>query len=128
MTAASNVLRVQELCDYIASFLHESRTDLKTCALTCSTLTSSAQRHLFHDIILNRDILDVDAFSFRPRFDEGDTCRRFCSVLQATPHLVPFVRRLRASLEEDVVEQLRKVDFPNLQDIVFHSKDGGQPT
>ncbi|KAJ7131289.1 hypothetical protein C8R44DRAFT_871801 [Mycena epipterygia] len=126
MTAGA-VFRVQELCDQIADSLVESSTDLKTCALVSPTLTSSAQRHLFHDIVLNRGCLGIEDLSLLQNLDEPAACTRFCAVLTASPHIVPLVRRLRASLEEEVVKQLSAVKFPNLQVIVFHRRRGGPP-
>ncbi|KAJ6610955.1 hypothetical protein B0H10DRAFT_1953446 [Mycena sp. CBHHK59/15] len=38
----------------------------------------------------------------------------------ASPHLIPLVRRLRTSLEDNVVRELPGVKFPNLRDVVFH--------
>ncbi|KAJ7114857.1 hypothetical protein C8R44DRAFT_740217 [Mycena epipterygia] len=124
MTAASTVLDIQELCDYIADFFHESSTDLKTCAFVSPRLTSAAQRHLFHDIILHPDCPAIDFASHLPPFDESTKFSRLCFALDESPHLVALIRRLRVSLQEDVVKQLRNVKFPNLQEIVFHTAGG----
>ncbi|KAJ7114930.1 hypothetical protein C8R44DRAFT_984256 [Mycena epipterygia] len=121
MTAASTVLHIQELYDQVATFLQQSSTDLKSCALVCPTLTSSAQYHLFHDIILHRGCPAIDDVSPLFSFDEQGACTRLCSVLDASSHLAPLIRRLRISLDEDTVKQLCKVKFPNLQDIIFHN-------
>ncbi|KAJ7096931.1 hypothetical protein C8R44DRAFT_989178 [Mycena epipterygia] len=125
---ASAVLQVQELCDQIADSLVESSSDLKACALISPTLTSSAQRRLFCDIVLNRGCLGIEDISLLQNLDEPAACTRFCAVLVASPHLVPLVRRLRVSLEEEVVKQLSAVKFPNLQVIVFHRRIGGAAT
>ncbi|KAJ6486306.1 hypothetical protein DFH09DRAFT_1377840 [Mycena vulgaris] len=125
MTSTTAALRVQELCDYITDFLTESNWDLKSCALVSSTFTSSAQHHLFHDIILNRGCLDIDDPSILERYDETGACRRFCAVLNRSPHLVPLVRRLRVSHEVDVLKPLCKLHFPNLHAVLLHRRRGG---
>ncbi|KAJ6612913.1 hypothetical protein B0H10DRAFT_2050450 [Mycena sp. CBHHK59/15] len=117
---ASEVLHLQELCDYITD-CHESSADLKSWALVSPTLTSSAQRHLFHDIIFNRGCSGIGDLP-TGNVDEVRPCRRFCSIVKASPHLLPLVRRLRASLEDDVVKELSWVRFPNLQDVVLHRR------
>ncbi|KAJ7896627.1 hypothetical protein B0H14DRAFT_3425415 [Mycena olivaceomarginata] len=77
------------------------------------------------DIIFNRGTLDINDFSRLERYDEGKACRRLCAVLKSSPHLIPFIRRIRASLEPGVLQPLAKFDFPNLHDIVFHRRKGG---
>ncbi|KAJ6526204.1 hypothetical protein B0H10DRAFT_2450723 [Mycena sp. CBHHK59/15] len=123
--AASAVIQMQELCDYIADFLHESSWDLRTCALVSPTLTSAAQRHLFHDVIFNRGCLDIDDVSNLGGYDEAGACRRFCSVLKTSPHLIPLVRRLRTSFEHAVLSQLGEIEFPNVRAVVLHRRSGG---
>lgn len=118
-------LDVQELCDLIAGFLQESKWDLRACSLLSPSFTSAAQRYLFTDIIFNRGTLDINDFSRLERYDEGKACRRLCAVLKSSPHLIPFIRRIRASLEPGVLKPLAKFDFPNLHDIVFHRRKGG---
>ncbi|KAJ6577749.1 hypothetical protein B0H19DRAFT_1062332 [Mycena capillaripes] len=120
MTTGNATLQVQELCDYITAFI-QSPTDLKSCALVSHTFTSSAQRLLFHDVILNAGVSGMDEIhTQRDGGDEAAACRRFISVLHASPHLVPLVRRLRVGLEEVVVVQLSQIIFPNLRDIILH--------
>ncbi|KAJ7798986.1 hypothetical protein B0H14DRAFT_2904611 [Mycena olivaceomarginata] len=118
-------LNVQELCDLIAGFLQESKWDLRACSLLSPSFTSAAQRYLFADIIFNRGTLDIDDVSRLERYDEAKACARLCAVLRSSPHLIPFIRRMRASLEPGVLTPLSKVDFPNLYDIVFHRRTGG---
>ncbi|KAF7354082.1 hypothetical protein MVEN_01095600 [Mycena venus] len=121
----SSVLNVQELCDQVASFLQESKWDLRACSLVSPALTSAAQRHLFSDIIFNRGSLDIDDISLLERYDEVKVCGRFCAVLKTSPHLIPYVRRMRISLESGVLKLLTKFEFPNLHDVVFHRRRGG---
>ncbi|KAJ6566763.1 hypothetical protein B0H19DRAFT_1257950 [Mycena capillaripes] len=122
---ATNALKVQELCDQIASFLQESKWDLRACALVSPTFTSSAQRHLFHDIIFNRGSPDIDDIAILGRYDEAGACRRLCVVLKASPHLIHFIRRMRVSLELGVLKPLAEFEFPHLHDLVFHRRRGG---
>jgi hypothetical protein len=123
--SAATVLRVQELCDNITDFLPESKWDLRSCALVCPSFTSSAQRHLFHDIIFNRGCLDIDDRSTLSEYDEAGACRRFCAVLDTSPHLIPLVRRLRFSTELDVLRPLSRFQFPNLVAVLIHRRRGG---
>ncbi|KAJ7110634.1 hypothetical protein C8R44DRAFT_883765 [Mycena epipterygia] len=44
--AASVVLQIQELCDHITDFLHDSSPALKSCALVSALLRSSAQHYI----------------------------------------------------------------------------------
>jgi hypothetical protein len=122
---ANAALKVQELCDHIANFLAGSKWDLRACALVSPTFTSSAQRRLFHDIIFNRGTLDIDDIAILGRYDEARACARLCSVLKTSPHLIPFIRRMRISLESAVLNPLSELEFPNLYDIVFHRRRGG---
>jgi hypothetical protein len=118
--AASTVLKIQELCDYIADFLHGSFTDLKSCALVSPSFTTAAQRHIFHDIIFEPHCLDIAHYRVVVDFDEACVCRRFCSTIRASPHLAPFVRRLRASIQTDVLNQFRDMHLPNLAEFFLN--------
>ncbi|KAJ7458575.1 hypothetical protein FB451DRAFT_1563927 [Mycena latifolia] len=120
----NTVLRIPELCDHIADYLCESSADLKSCAFISRALTSSAQRHLFRDIVLYGNGLPMNAVHLPQFVDEEVPCERLCAVLKTSPHLVPFVRRLRASLEAAVVVPLSKIKFPNLQGLVLHRAIG----
>ncbi|KAJ6559737.1 hypothetical protein B0H19DRAFT_1145706 [Mycena capillaripes] len=120
MTAGYAAFQVQELCDYITAFI-PSPADLRSCALVSHTFASSAQRVLFHDVILDPGILDInDMRHLQLHRHETAACRRFIAVLHASPHLIPLVRRLRVALDENVVQQLSQISFPLLQDIIFH--------
>ncbi|KAJ7458559.1 hypothetical protein FB451DRAFT_1182747 [Mycena latifolia] len=115
------VFRIQELCGHIAEYLCESSTDLESCALVSRTLTSSAQRHLFRDIVLHwhGKGLPSDGVYYPKYVNEEARCVRLCAILKASPHLLPLVRRLRASLEAAVVGPLSKMKFPHLNEVVL---------
>ncbi|KAJ7500667.1 hypothetical protein B0H11DRAFT_786575 [Mycena galericulata] len=117
---APSALQLQELCDSITEFLHESPSDLKSCALVSSTFTSAAQNHLFRDIIFNRGCSGIDGPELEQCYDEAPACRRFCDVLKTSPHLIPLVRRLRLSPDHGVLSPLCELQFPNLWEIVLH--------
>ncbi|KAJ7860894.1 hypothetical protein B0H13DRAFT_2355347 [Mycena leptocephala] len=108
--AASTVLKIQELCDYIADFLHGSFTDLKSCALVSPSFTTAAQRHIFHDIIFEPKCLDIAHY-------------RVVEILFYHTRLSasgPFVRRLRASIQTDVLNQFRDMHLPNLAEFFLN--------
>ncbi|KAJ7159453.1 hypothetical protein C8R46DRAFT_1354188 [Mycena filopes] len=125
--SARVVLQIPELCEHITTHLGSS-TDLRTCALLTKTFTFAAQRRLFHDIILDprcRTFYELYPSSASASA-EDDACRRLCLVLKATPHLLPFVRRLRVTCgAEAAVERLATVQFPNLDEVVFYRGHGG---
>ncbi|KAJ7148327.1 hypothetical protein C8R46DRAFT_1359348 [Mycena filopes] len=89
---------------------------------------SSRARHLFHDIIFNRGTLDFDDLSLLDGYDEARVSRQLCAVLEISPHLLPYIRRIRASLEVGVLAPLVAFHFPNLHDLVFHRRRGGSAT
>ncbi|KAJ7458610.1 hypothetical protein FB451DRAFT_1372286 [Mycena latifolia] len=104
---AGVVLGLPELCDQITHFLDDP--DRQACALVCPTLTSSAQHRLLREIDLSE--LGVH---------EAAACIRFCSVLEASPHLLPFVRPLQVTFShKNAITQLSRMRFPNLQGVVF---------
>ncbi|KAJ7460097.1 hypothetical protein B0H11DRAFT_167536 [Mycena galericulata] len=120
MTIATAALRLQELCDSIAAFLKDTPETLRSYALVCSTFASCAQRHLFHDIILNRGCQAFHEFGIRSYAgDEARACRRLCSVLRSSPHLIPLIRRLRICLAHEVLEPLTEVVLPNLGEVLL---------
>ncbi|KAJ7676678.1 hypothetical protein DFH06DRAFT_1428360 [Mycena polygramma] len=125
MSTAHNALKIQELCDHIAYFLQESKRDLRACSVVSPAFTSAAQRHLFREIIVNRGTLYIDDVSMLGRYDEPQVTIRLCAVLKASPHLLPFIRRMRLSLEVAVLKPLSQLEFPNLCNVVFHRRRGG---
>ncbi|KAJ7830552.1 hypothetical protein B0H14DRAFT_3143484 [Mycena olivaceomarginata] len=116
---ANRTLPLHDLGGHITDFLCESPADLRSCALVSRGFTYHAQRNLFHDIIFHPGCSGIDDLPVG-NVDEIPICRRFCSILMASPHLIPLVRRLRTSLEDNVVRELARVKFPNLRDVVFH--------
>ncbi|KAJ6480014.1 hypothetical protein C8R47DRAFT_1322614 [Mycena vitilis] len=116
--AADSALKVKELCDHITGFLQES--DLRACSVVSSTFTSSVQRHLFREIMVNRGAHDIDDISILGRHDEAAAATRLCAVLEGSPHIIPFIRRMRLSLKASVLRPLSQLEFPNLYDVVFH--------
>ncbi|KAJ7445285.1 hypothetical protein FB451DRAFT_1568148, partial [Mycena latifolia] len=122
--SATTALQVQELCDHISDYLTESKRDLKSCALVSRVFTSSAHRHLFHDIIFHRGCQGIDDPAPLGRYDEAGTCRRFCAVVKKSPYLLSLVRSLRAALDIDVLTALRPLNckFPNLEAVVLHRR------
>ncbi|KAF7348769.1 hypothetical protein MVEN_01396400 [Mycena venus] len=125
MTAGYATFQVQELCDHITAFI-QSSAELRSCALVSHTFASSAQRLLFHDIILSPGISGINDIYAQHYRDDAAICGRFISVLHASPHLIPLVRRLRVALDERVV-QLSQIKFSHLRDIVFHRNNAGTP-
>ncbi|KAJ6456794.1 hypothetical protein C8R47DRAFT_1165049 [Mycena vitilis] len=119
--AASSVLRIPELCSQVTDFLHDSNKDLVSCALVSTSFTSAAQRHLFHDLIFEPGCLDIEDLGGDGLFDGSVACRRVCSILRKSPHLQRLVRRLRASLEGEVLEELHDMQFPNLATVFITS-------
>ncbi|KAJ6477283.1 hypothetical protein DFH09DRAFT_1379389 [Mycena vulgaris] len=120
---AHAVFQVQELCDNIVGLV-DSPTDLKAFALVSSKFAASAQRNLFHEIILTRTCFSFEGSiaGLASTADEAAACRQFISVITATPHLLPMVHRLRVSMFRDVVEPLSKVQFPNLQVLMLQDE------
>ncbi|KAJ7458566.1 hypothetical protein FB451DRAFT_1507892 [Mycena latifolia] len=57
--------------------------------------------------------------------NEKHRSTRLYAILEASPHLLPLVRRLRARIEAAVLGPLSKIKFPNLQDLVLHNILGG---
>ncbi|KAJ7488036.1 hypothetical protein FB451DRAFT_1390994 [Mycena latifolia] len=107
--AARSVLHVQELCDCIVDFIHNSPGDLKSCALVSPRLASSAQYHLFHEVRFGNGI----------KWNDAGACQRFCAVLKTSSHLAPLIHRIRACFTPDVLSRLCEVEFPNLHDLVL---------
>ncbi|KAJ7079383.1 hypothetical protein B0H15DRAFT_1025512 [Mycena belliarum] len=122
--ASGEVFQIQELCDCITDFI-DNTLDLRSCALVLPSLTVSAQRRLFHDVVLNEGCWGVYGRTNSRSFDEYGACRRLCSVLKASPQLLRLIRRLRASLESDIVGLLCELDFPNLEGLFFNRRRGG---
>ncbi|KAJ6480326.1 hypothetical protein C8R45DRAFT_1216068 [Mycena sanguinolenta] len=109
MSTTSSVFQIQELCDYIVDFLHRNSRALKGCALVSRPLVSSAQYHLFSDVRFGNGV----------KWNDGGATRRFCVIMRSSPHLRPFVQRIRASFTPDVLRQLCELELPNLRDLML---------
>ncbi|KAF7373952.1 hypothetical protein MSAN_00607700 [Mycena sanguinolenta] len=109
MAAASSVLQIQELCDYIVDFLYNNPASLKVCALLSRPLVSSAQYHLFYEVRFGNGI----------KWNDGGASRRFCAIMKSSPHLLPLIQRMQASFTPDVLGQLCDLELPNLRDVVL---------
>ncbi|KAF7319768.1 hypothetical protein MKEN_00759200 [Mycena kentingensis (nom. inval.)] len=127
-TPASSVLRVQELVDTIALHLLPSIWDLRNLSLVAKSCTASCQRLLFRNIILNRGAFDIDHASALESDDEAGKAHRLAEVLQGSPHLCVYVRRLRLAFEPGVLEALSALPFANLREVVLHRRGGGAIT
>ncbi|KAJ6447512.1 hypothetical protein C8R45DRAFT_1224870 [Mycena sanguinolenta] len=77
------MLQVQELVDSILDFLHDSRPDLKRCALVCKSWLPSAQYHLFSYYVLQ---------------NERD-CQRLFNTLHEASHIRSLITHIAISLD-----------------------------
>ncbi|KAJ7301797.1 hypothetical protein DFH08DRAFT_906337 [Mycena albidolilacea] len=109
--SAPAALEVQEICDYVCDFLRESPTDLRVCSLVSSMFTSSAQRHLFHAIDLTNGRWFSTSWTGR--------ATRLCRILDHSPHLICFIRRLIINVDEDVLGQLAQAHLTHVETIVL---------
>ncbi|KAJ7210022.1 hypothetical protein GGX14DRAFT_565823 [Mycena pura] len=87
----------------------ESRTALRSCSLVCSRFGYWAQSRLFESIVV----------SFRQRGDFPNPwigrMRRLAGVLEASPHLALFVRRVKVwETTADVLAIIATMSLPNL--------------
>jgi hypothetical protein len=73
-----------EITDRIIDFLHDSQTDLRTCALVCRTWLASSRFHLFEKIHIN---------SAGGYF----ACRKLYKAIQQSPDIALHVRALTYS-------------------------------
>ncbi|KAF7354724.1 hypothetical protein MSAN_01386400 [Mycena sanguinolenta] len=77
------MLQVQELVDSILDFLHDSRADLKRCALVCKSWLPPAQYHLFSYYVLQ---------------NERD-CQWLFNTLHEASHVRSLITHIAISLE-----------------------------
>lgn len=103
-------LEVQEICDYICDFLHESPADLRAIALVSLVFTSSAQHHLFH-------VMDLTSGGWYT--SQATRATRMCRILHNSPHLIRFIRRLSINFEQDGLVQLAQVHLTHVETIVL---------
>ncbi|KAJ7912683.1 hypothetical protein B0H13DRAFT_2327036 [Mycena leptocephala] len=103
-------LEVQEICDYICDFLHESPADLRAISLVSLVFTSSAQHHLFH-------VMDLTSGGWYT--SQTTRATRMCRILHNSPHLIRFIRRLSINFEQDGLIQLAQVHLTHVETIVL---------
>ncbi|KAJ7856032.1 hypothetical protein B0H13DRAFT_1902818 [Mycena leptocephala] len=103
-------LEVQEICDYICDFLHESPADLRAISLVSLVFTSSAQHHLFH-------VMDLTSGGWYT--SQATRATRMCRILHNSPHLIRFIRRLSINFEQDGLVQLAQVHLTHVETIVL---------
>ncbi|KAJ7455796.1 hypothetical protein FB451DRAFT_1373097 [Mycena latifolia] len=116
------VFQLQELCDQIACHiaLHDSsQADLKSTALVCQTLCSSAQSQIFRHVELDPWALpqgfmhDVDTALAAG----ASAARRLSAVLTASPHLLRHIRDLSVLAGSEILEFVSNLRFPLLRKI-----------
>ncbi|KAJ7676972.1 hypothetical protein DFH06DRAFT_1291809 [Mycena polygramma] len=103
-------LQVQEICDHIVDFLREDHPELASCALVSPVFTTSAQRHIFHEISL---IVSSDVGASKV----ARTSRVLHAVLLESLHLLRFIRRPNVAFDPDVLAFLTGVQFTHLETV-----------
>ncbi|KAJ7469700.1 hypothetical protein FB451DRAFT_1255307 [Mycena latifolia] len=95
-----SVLEISELRTYIVDFLHDSKQDLKSCALVSRAFTFAAQSHLFREI------------SFGWHLPNRNTAAlRLTGIMDSSPHLQPHVRRVTAVLDLFILNQISRMNL-----------------
>ncbi|KAJ7141670.1 hypothetical protein C8R43DRAFT_1131290 [Mycena crocata] len=86
MDSQGNPLLIPELVDYFITYLRNSPSDLRACALVSrSWIYAASQSHLFREVVLKNESVDEVRWS------------RLHDVIQVSPHLVQHIRRLELS-------------------------------
>ncbi|KAJ7606380.1 hypothetical protein B0H17DRAFT_1221766 [Mycena rosella] len=107
MTAAT-VMQVQELCSHIAGFLvSDTSTDLRSTSLISRSLCAASQLHLFPTVTI------VTAGGNAP------SVARLQSVLESSPHLVLYIRRLEVPIHAGTLTTLASIRFSGLRAVGF---------
>jgi len=78
----------QEVVDEILQFLHDDKTSLKACSLTCRPMVQGAQRGLFSALSVGPEAWK------QPEFPSMDL---FLKMMTEIPHVAPYVKSLRLS-------------------------------
>ncbi|KAJ7493817.1 hypothetical protein FB451DRAFT_449225 [Mycena latifolia] len=125
------VFHIQELCDHIARHiaLHKSsHDDLKSTALVCQTLCSSAQSQIFRQVSL--DPWEVPGGDTGTIYSTSDAvvagisaARRLSAVLTASPHLLRHIRCLSVLGRLEILELVSNMRIPFLQKIRINFDD-----
>jgi hypothetical protein len=86
-----------EITDRIIDYFHDSKADLRTCALVCRGWLASSRFHLFYSITTNPG---------------SYYCYRLYRVIQSSPDIALHVRELRYSHEShELQEKPRHIDI-----------------
>ncbi|KAJ6572468.1 hypothetical protein DFH09DRAFT_1312757 [Mycena vulgaris] len=99
ISSPASVLQVQRICDYIIDFLHESPTDLKSCALVSQTFTSPAQHHLSREINLETAWDSLD-----------------------TPTPCGLVRHLGISFDVAILAEIANIQFTHVDTLLLYGE------
>jgi hypothetical protein len=121
--AANAVFRLQELCDEIVchftlhtSFGLEPQADLRSTALVCHTLCTSAQSQIFRHLDIGPRKFPIDHGHESSAHEAGaSAARRLSAIFTTSPHLLPSVRHLSVSACAEVLKLLSNIRFPLLQ-------------
>ncbi|KAJ7662575.1 hypothetical protein DFH06DRAFT_1190358, partial [Mycena polygramma] len=114
MTNAGNPLFVQELLDHCISFLRNSSSDLKMCALVSRRWVNGAQSLLFQKILI----------------DTSDRWLKLQSTLQSSPHLIRHIQRLiitPISLSDDAFSAVCNFTFTDLRQLYVYGMSPSHP-
>ncbi|KAJ7469699.1 hypothetical protein FB451DRAFT_1255304 [Mycena latifolia] len=106
---SSAVLGTSELRSYILDFLHDSKEDLQSCALVSRAFTFPAQSHLFHHIKIG------------VRFHDRNASIRLSEIMDAAPHLRPFVRHVTAVMDPVMLTRIHGMNLPNVRRLNLYS-------
>ncbi|KAJ6556514.1 hypothetical protein DFH09DRAFT_1164680 [Mycena vulgaris] len=95
----------QELVNHIINFLHDTRTDLKACALVSRAFVYAAQSHIFTELSISR---------YRATTSEIDALWSRCqATLHASPHLVQHIHRFKLHPRQMSIDTLSAIcTFP----------------
>ncbi|KAJ7512199.1 hypothetical protein B0H11DRAFT_476377 [Mycena galericulata] len=117
--SATAVLGTPELLAYILDFLHDSKEDLKSCALVSRAFTFPAQSHLFQSIHLYRSPELLLAPTPLHDFDDLEACTRLSEIMEFSPHLRSLVRRVGAAVDTHILTHLTDIGFPRLEHLTL---------
>ncbi|KAJ7437258.1 hypothetical protein B0H11DRAFT_2362236 [Mycena galericulata] len=107
------VLEISELCSYIIGFLHDSTSDLKSCALVCRALTFFAQSHLFQ--VIN---FLIGSYTAPPHLRE-EAAARLAQIMEETPHLRSLVRTLQTPIDIAILRHVSNIGLPCVNRLIL---------
>ncbi|KAJ6576131.1 hypothetical protein DFH09DRAFT_1361718 [Mycena vulgaris] len=122
MAATQAVFRIQELCNQILQHLSLdglSRADLKSTALVCHTLCTSAQSQLFCHIVLDPLLLHWGRHDTMSSMVKTSTLavRRLSAILTTSPHLRRCIHHLSVFAMAEILGPLSSIHLPALWSI-----------